>query len=322
MAAGRAVAALMSINIRKGCFVRSQQRKAPGLPVRAQIQGQRCGAHGQLQVLYENLCHLPAGAARCDQGLVLPVIARAPRYRRLVFVALMVWLVATGATVAEEPSQEFWPETDLWLRLLPTWRLSMFLPLSKNIETDYREGNLILQADYAWGKTTTRLHRRRLLDENRAREMNAFLVRGGYLGGRSLDDHGQAYKENTAFFELHLRNPLKHRVLVSHRLRTDLRWLGDEPEFSTRWRYRIMVEKEVEVGGSSLVPYVNVEPYYDSRYAIVNRIRLIGGASVAWSSRFALEGNITYQHDSRSSVTNLYALNVILHLYFETGSAR
>jgi hypothetical protein len=95
--------------------------------------------------------------------------------------------------------------------------------------------------------------------------------------------------------------------------------LGDDYEFSTRLRYRLMVEKEFEVGRTSLVPYVNVEPYYDSRYGIVNRVRLIGGTSVAWSPRFALEGNITYQNDSRSSVTNLYALNVILHLYFDTS---
>jgi hypothetical protein len=54
----------------------------------------------------------------------------------------------------------------------------------------------------------------------------------------------------------------------------------------------------------------------------VNRVRLIGGATVAWSPRFALETNLTYQYDSRSSVTNLYALNIILHLYFETAGAR
>jgi hypothetical protein len=113
--------------------------------------------------------------------------------------------------------------------------------------------------------------------------------------------------------------PAQGHVLVSHRLRTDLRWLGDDYEFSTRLRYPLMVEKEFEVGRTSLVPYVNVEPYYDSRYGIVNRVRLIGGTSVAWSPRFALEGNITYQNDSRSSVTNLYALNVILHLYFDTS---
>ncbi len=242
------------------------------------------------------------------------------RCLRLVFLVLLVCLGAARAAGQDETSWEFWPETDIWLRLSPAWRLSMFVPISKNIETAYREGNLILQADYAWGKLKLPF-KRRLLDENRAREMKRFLLRGGYLGGKSLDDQGEAYQEHTALFELHMRTPLKGRILLSHRLRTDLRWLGDAHEFSTRLRYRLMVEKEYEVGRTSIVPYVNVEPYYDSRYEIVNRVRLIGGATVAWSSRFALEANITYQHDSKSSVTNLYALNVILHLYFETAGA-
>jgi len=243
------------------------------------------------------------------------------RCLRPVFLIFLVLSWAIGAAAQDEPSKEFWPEMDLWLRFSPAWRLSMYLPISKNIETNYREGNVVLQLDYAGGKMKL-VQNRRLLDENRAREMKRFLLRAGYLGGKSLGDEGQAYKEDTAFFELHLRTPLKGRVLLSHRLRTDLRWLGDTQEFSTRVRYRLMVEKEFESGRASIVPYVNVEPYYDSRYATVNRVRLIGGATVAWSPRFALETNITYQYDSRSSVTNLYALNIILHLYFETAGAR
>jgi hypothetical protein len=42
---------------------------------------------------------------------------------------------------------------------------------------------------------------------------------------------------------------------------------------------------------------------------------------VAWTPRVALEGNFTYQYDSESSITNVYALNVILHVYFEKGRA-
>jgi CheY-like chemotaxis protein len=38
-------------------------------------------------------------------------------------------------------------------------------------------------------------------------------------------------------------------------------------------------EKDFEVGHTSLVPYVNVEPYYDTRYKTVNRVRLVGGAT-------------------------------------------
>jgi hypothetical protein len=102
----------------------------------------------------------------------------------------LVWLGATGGTVADESSKEFWPEVDLWLRLSPAWRLSMFAAISRNIETDYREGNLLLQADYAWGMTRL-LSWRRLMDESRAQQMKARLVRWGYLGGRSLGDNGE-----------------------------------------------------------------------------------------------------------------------------------
>jgi Protein of unknown function (DUF2490) len=243
------------------------------------------------------------------------------RTLRLVFLALMVWLGAAAAAGQEEPSKEFWPEIDSWLRFSPAWRLSLFLPISKNIETNYREGNLILQLDYTRGKFKNPV-KRRLLDETRAQEMRRLMLRGGYLNGKSLDDKGEAYSETTTFLELHVRTPLKGGFLVSHRLRSDLRWLGSDHEYSYRLRYRLMVEKEFLAGRTSIVPYVNGEWYYDSRYAVVNRLRLIGGATVGLSPHFALEGNITYQHDSRSSVTNLYALNVILHLSFETAHAR
>jgi hypothetical protein len=239
---------------------------------------------------------------------------------RVVGTALVLWLAATGAVLADPPSYEVWPEIDTWLRVSPEWRVSLFVPLSKNLDTHYREGNLITQADYAFGKAR---FRRRLMDEDRARNMKLFLARGGYLGGKSLDDHGEAYTEYTAFGELHQRIPIKGDLLLSHRLRTDLRWLGkDSHEFSTRWRYRLMVEKEFGAGRVSFVPYVNVEPYYDSRYDTVNRVRLIAGSSVAWSPRTALEVNGTYQHDSRSSTKEIVALNVILHVFFDTSGTR
>ena len=216
------------------------------------------------------------------------------RLRWRVGVVVVVWLLAPWNAVADEHQQEFWPEVNIWWRLSPEWRLSLFVPISKNIETAYREGNLIVQGDYAFGEGK-RAYQRRLMDEGRARTMRTFLVRGGYLGGRSLGDQGEEYTERTAFAELHVRTPLKGGVLLQQRLRTDLRWLGEAPAFSNRWRYRLQAEKDYQIGRTSLVPYVNVEPYYDSRYDTVNRVRLIPGATVAWSPRIALEGNMTYQ---------------------------
>lgn len=247
--------------------------------------------------------------------------ATAARGPAPILLALAVWLGATGGASGNDASKELWPELDLWLRLSPAWRLSCFLPIASNIETEYREGNIVLQADYAWGKPG-RLYKGRLLEESRAAEIKAMLVRFGYLGGKSLGDDGESYEEKALLAEWHLRAPLRGRVLLSHRLRGDLRWLGDDEEFSSRWRYRVMVEKEVDRGRYSFVPYGSAEAYYDSRYDTVNRFRLIGGTSLAWTPRVALEANLTYQHDSRSSVTELYALNLILHAYFDRRRAR
>jgi len=242
------------------------------------------------------------------------------RCRRTALLAIVVWLRSTAGAVASESSTEFWPEVDLWFRLTPSWRVSTLAALTRNLETDYREGSLVLQADYAWGKPGL-VYKGRLLDESGAQSMKAMMVRAGYLGATSLGDGGDAYREKTIFLEWHLRVPLKSQVLLSHRLRTDLRWLGDPPEFSERWRYRLMVEKAIDAGRCSWVPYGSVEAFYDSRYDTINRLRSIAGTSVAWTPRVALEGNFTYQYDSESSITNVYAQNVILHVYFEKGRA-
>jgi hypothetical protein len=147
--------------------------------------------------------------------------------------------------------------------------------------------------------------------------MKEWMVRGGYMYGKSLGENTGAYSEDLFLAEIHKRIPIKGHLLLSQRLRTDFRWLGQDHDFSYRIRYRIMIEKEYTSGHSSIVPYLNAEPYWDSRYSIVNRIRIIGGATVAWKDRFALEGNLTYQYDSKSSIPNVFALNIILHLFFE-----
>ena len=231
----------------------------------------------------------------------------------------MLWLAAAGAAAAQDVAKEFWPEVDAWWRLSPAWRLSLFVPISENLDTHYREGNLIPQVDFAFGQTR---FDRRLVDEDRAQKMKMFLLRSGYLGGKSLDDQGEAYSERSALVELHARIPLKGGFLLSHRFRTDFRFLGDDAEFSIRYRYRVMLEREFTAGRTSFVPYVNGEGYYDSRYEMWNRYRLIAGGSLAWSPRTALEGNLTYQFDSTSSTTQIFAANVILHVFIDTSRSR
>lgn len=229
---------------------------------------------------------------------------------------LLLYISILNSGFAQDSSKEFWPELDVWYKLTPSWRASVLIPISRNIETNYREGSFVCQMDYSWGKPK-RIIFMRMLNEEEAERIKNKMIRGGYLTGVSLDDKGQTYSENTAFTEFHYRIPVKGSFLITNRLRVDLRWMGNENEFSQRYRYRFMIEKELKAKKVSFVPYINAETFYDSRFDTINRFRGIAGTSVSWSNRFAIEANFTYQYDSKSSVTNLYATNLILHLYLQ-----
>lgn len=116
------------------------------------------------------------------------------------------------------------------------------------------------------------------------------MVRGGIMGGWSLGEYAGDYKEDLLFAEIHRRLPLKGGVLFSQRFRVDFRFLGDDPTYSYRFRYRIMVEKDYQAGRSSIVPYTNAELYWDSRYSATSRVRLVGGATISWGSILLMKG--------------------------------
>jgi hypothetical protein len=80
-----------------------------------------------------------------------------------------------------------------------------------------------------------------------------------------------------------------------------------------------MAEKEVKLASRSVLCCVNVETYYGLRYSIVkprqaDRRRLCGMVCALRAG-----GQTTYQHNSRSSVPELSALNVIPRGCLETG---
>lgn len=239
-------------------------------------------------------------------------------WRQKVHVIIILILFSSTITKSwgQDTSQEFWPELDIWYKLTPSWRVSSFIPFSRNVETNYREGSFIIQADYSFGKTKHIVFMR-MLDQDEAERIKSHMIRGGYLSGVSLGDGGENYSENTAFAEYHKRIPAKGSILLSHRFRADLRWLGVDNDFSKRFRYRFMIEKEFKLKKVSCVPYLNGEVYYDSRFNTINRFRAITGTSVSWSDNFALETNLTYQRDNKSSVRDLFAVGLIVHLYFE-----
>ena len=239
---------------------------------------------------------------------------------RLICSGFIFSLIINYTSIAQNTSFEFWPETDLWYRIDPSWRISSFIAITKYHESSNRDLNISLQTDYAWGKTKHSIFRK-LMDDIKAQQMNAFLIRVGFMEGSSLGENAGDYTEDMLFAEIHNRQPLiivvLSQILFSQRFRTDFRWVGQDPEFSYRLRYRAMVEKEFTDGNFSIIPYLSAELFWDSRYSAITRVRVIGGSTLTWGPTLAFEGNITYQYDSYYYAQNLYALNLILHVFFE-----
>jgi hypothetical protein len=211
---------------------------------------------------------------------------------KVVCLLLFLSLGATPVCVAQNSSFEFWPETDIWYRLNSSWRLSTFVPVTKYSVSESRDLNIYLHVDYAWGHTKHPFYRR-LVDQEKEQIMKVWMVRGGFMEGWNLRNNSNNYAEDMLFAEFHRRIPLKGDVLLSHRFRVDTRWLGQDNDFSYRFRYRLMVEKEYKSDHYSIVPFVNIEPYWDSRYSKIVKTRVIGGVTTSWGERFAIEGNLT-----------------------------
>jgi len=240
------------------------------------------------------------------------------KYKRLktkirhFFLLVFISLSLSSVSLAQNSSVEFWPEAYIWLRLNPSWRLSMITKYFGN------DGQLRMywQADYQWGKTKHSMYRR-LTDEGQEVKIKAWMVRGGFMEGWSAGKNAGSYTEDKAFIEIDNKIPLKGGLLIEHRLRFENRWIGQDPDFSYRIRYRVMFDKSYKVGQSTIAPFANAEPYWDSRDSRVNRVRAITGATYSRGSRFAYEGNFTYQWDNHISTTNTYAFGFKLHVYFQ-----
>ena len=120
--------------------------------------------------------------------------------------------------------------------------------------------------------------------------------------------------EDRGILSLWGKFPLPANVWLEGRARADLRWIGED--HSTRYRWRFEATRELTVLDHAVVPYVNVEWFYDTRYDGWARTLYQAGAEFTVSKRFRLELNLSQQTDELPSVSRLNALAVVLKGYY------
>jgi len=227
-------------------------------------------------------------------------------------------LAGAAATASAETSNQFWPELDGYFALSERTRLYLMATASRAEQAQGESGGLSrqdMQAGVHLDVTLTPRFRPDLAKGDWQR--NRYLwMRIGYRYGRSLGDleERDPYRERRGIFELTGRTPpLAGGLEYVSRFRWDARDVNDVD--SNRYRLRLQIEKSLSYKGRSLVPYVNAEAFYDTRYDAWTRERYQAGMEIQLNPNWRIEPSLAYQSDSRSTPDRINALGLVLKYF-------
>lgn len=214
---------------------------------------------------------------------------------RIIFVVAAVATAAPGIAAATDFDHEFWPELQLFWRLDPSTQLLFNPAPTRSRESDSRTA-------VDWGF---------YLDYRAPKDPASYRI--GYVYSVS-DPQGTREIEHRIVLDFNYRWKFGDALQLIDRTRVDLR--DKEGTTSQRLRNRVQIEYETQLGSLGLVPYTNVEAYYDTRYDAIARWKFELGATVVFSPTADLTPYWGRQTDTKPQRTNVSAFGLLLALRF------
>jgi hypothetical protein len=228
--------------------------------------------------------------------------------RRTFWGVASIFLFACLPARAQTSSTEFLPEIDAHLKLNSYFRIYLQAK-------DDREGGDPTQFSVG---PSIQLYLKPLLklksvktfdlDDSKSR---AFVLEAGYRYITSPNAPSENRMETIATFNA----PLKAGLRVSDRNRADLDWKNSK--FAWRYRNKLTLERTFSIHSHHLIPYVAVEPFYESQYDKWSTTSLYAGCLFPIRKHF--EFNTYYEHDNntgKSPNQQVNSFGLALYLYF------
>jgi hypothetical protein len=245
-----------------------------------------------------------------------PIRAAQTRRRRPLRVGLplLVAALATAPVGAEGDSEasgshELVPEFNGYFKLTDRSRLFLLADVSRVSPDEATNGELGIHFDY----TLMPMLRPRLRDAEWERDRYLWLRIGARRLG-SIDGRDDGFRESRLLLEATARFELPAAAWLVHRARWDLRDV--DGKHSNRYRYRIGVEKELKVGGTTpVVTYAQAEWFYDTRFDAWSRQRYQLGTEIELDKGWRIEPYYAYDKDKFPSVESVNRLGLVLKYY-------
>ena len=178
---------------------------------------------------------------------------------RTVLILMLGWL-SVSAAQASDFFDQFWPETDIYVRVNENTRIFGLVTGTRTQANGYTDGQLGIQFDWFTPALfdQKRMERRPDVAKNRFAQF-----RIGYLFGRTPSGSSNPFTEHTAVTEFTPRFYLPGKVLATDRNRADFRFVNGV--FTPRYRNRLRFERTFPLGRLNITPYVTAETFYDWR---------------------------------------------------------
>jgi hypothetical protein len=231
------------------------------------------------------------------------------RTKSLLLGSLCAWQVFAGLACAAD-SYELWPELNLFYGLNERTRLHGVAAYADGKESDVSSLDVAAYVDVSFRPII-----RRDFHTDDWQRSRYFWTRIGYV--RVFDvtqESGREEAEDRGVVSFYGKAPLRAGVWLEARVRTDLRWIGDE--YSARYRARAEATREFTLRERTVVPYLNCEWFYDTRYDGWARTLWMAGAEVTVNRHFRYEIYVAGQSDRLPDEASLAALGAVAKWYY------
>lgn len=224
-----------------------------------------------------------------------------------IFLALATFAILLEPARAEDHHDELVPELNVFIKLNQQIRLFLLGDITDKLSPGATEGEIGAHLDI----TLKPILRRALREGNWERD-RFFWVRAGYVVSHEFEDDGSTTQ--TILLETTGRLELPWEIWLVNRARVDFRDIAGDR--SQRYRLRVGIEREFKVRGVVMVPYVQAETFYDTRFDTWNRQLYQAGVEIELNKHWRIEPYVARQNDSRSASGNVNRFGLVLKAYF------
>jgi hypothetical protein len=222
-------------------------------------------------------------------------------------VALATASVRSAHADEDDTSSQFWPELETYLRFNDQFRVMGQIEVKNSSNSNETTLGIFIES------FVRPVLRRRLSKDPDAIRRHYFALRAGYRNVWSVKDAGPDEQERRGLFDATARAYVLNEIVLIDRNRFEARDINHD--MSWRYRNRLRIEREIEVGSKTLTPFAHAEYFWDSRYDAWSRRRFAFGVEVPLRHNLEIEGSYVRQNDTRSSPAHVNTCDLTFSLF-------